>query len=204
MTRIKVCGITTLDDARMAIELGADAIGFIFAHSQRRVEPDQARTIVRQITPFVTTVGVFMDEELAEVKHIASRTGIDVVQLHGHEPPSHCDALDIRVIKRIEVSDETTTESLLAAMNNYSVSAFLLDPGCGSGHIFDWKIACGISVPIIVAGGLDPSNVGSVVQMLHPYGVDVSSGVEYAPGRKQREKVKSFIAEVRRCSLPVS
>jgi len=204
MTRIKICGITNPDDARTAIELGADAIGFVFAPSKRRIEPEQAREIIYSIAPFVTTVGVFMDQRIQEVRRIARRTGIDVVQLHGVEPPSFCAALDIRVIKRICVNHGATTELLAHAMKRYCVSAFLLDPGAGSGNTFDWEIAQGINRPIIIAGGLDPDNVGRVVRALHPYGVDVSSGVEHSPGIKKKEKIKCFIKEVRRCSLLVS
>jgi phosphoribosylanthranilate isomerase len=200
MTRIKVCGITNLDDARSAIECGADAIGFVFASSKRRRTPEQVRNIVQQVTPFVVTVGVFMDETVEQVRRIACYTGIDVVQLHGSEPSSYCAQLGKRVIKRIPIANNATTGSLLTTMDPYEVSAFLLDPGTGSGQTFDWSIVHGIDVPVIVAGGLDPGNVGQVVRMLHPYGVDVCSGVEKVPGIKDKIRIRNFIEEVRRCS----
>lgn len=204
MTRTKVCGITNIDDAQMAIELGVDAIGFVFAPSQRYINPKEARAVIRRITPLVTTVGVFMDEELDVVERIVAFTGLDVVQLHGKEPASYCKALDRRIIKRIKVEDEDTTSSLLSKMNRYKVAAFLLDPGTGSGHAFDWSIAYGIRLPCIIAGGLDPDNVGVLVKQIHPYGVDVSSGVEQVPGKKDRAKIRYFIEEVKKCSLLVS
>jgi phosphoribosylanthranilate isomerase len=200
MTRIKVCGITNLDDARSAIECGADAIGFVFASSKRRATPEQVRIIVQHIAPFVVTVGVFMDETVEQVKCIALYTGVDVVQLHGSEPSAYCAQLGKRVIKRIPIANNATTNSLLTTMDPYEVSAFLLDPGTGSGQTFDWSIARGIDVPVIVAGGLGPDNVGQVVRMLHPYGVDVCSGVEKVPGIKDKMKIRNFVEEVRRCS----
>lgn len=200
MTRIKVCGITNLDDARCAIALGADAIGFVFAQSKRRIIAEQVRSIIQQIAPLVITVGVFMDENIDEIKRIVRISGVDVVQLHGNEPSSYCEDVGMRVIKRIRVTNETTTKALLKEMQSYYVSAFLLDPGAGSGQTFDWSIAHGISMPFIVAGGLDPTNVGKVIQTLHPYGVDVSSGVEKEPGIKDPDRIKNFVQEVRRCS----
>jgi len=200
MTRIKVCGITNLDDALTAIEMGADAIGFVFASSDRHVRPEQARKIIQKVAPFAISVGVFMDQELDMIKRQVQCSGIDVVQLHGAEPSSYCTKLNRRVIKRIHIAEDTTTASLLTAMEPYCVSSFLLDPGTGSGQIFDWSIVQGINIPVIIAGGLGPDNVGQVVQMLHPYGVDVCSGVEIAPGVKDPDRIRDFIAEVRRCS----
>lgn len=200
MTRIKVCGITNLDDARHAVECGVDAIGFVFASSKRRVTPGQVRNIVPQIAPFVVTVGVFMDETADQVRRIVRDTGIDVIQLHGTESSSYCARLGRRVIKRIVIANNATAGSLLTTMEPYSVSAFLLDPGTGSGQTFDWSIVQGITVPVIVAGGLDPDNVRQVIDMLHPYGVDVCSGVEISPGKKDRLRIKKFVKEVRRCT----
>lgn len=200
MTRIKVCGITNIDDARTAIELGVDAIGFVFAPSPRYIEPAGARAIIRTITPFVTTVGVFMDQSIDQVKRVVAFTGVDVIQLHGEEPPSYCAALDMRVIKRVRVNDRATAGLLVTAMRAYHVSAYLLDPGSGSGQTFDWSVATTANMPIIVAGGLTPDNVGDVIRTLHPYGVDVSSGVEKKPGVKAPGKIKAFVKEVRTCS----
>ncbi len=195
-TRVKICSITNLEDACMAVEYGADALGFIFTKSPRQIDPDSAKYIIKQLIPFVTSVGVFMDVSLKYVDEVATFTGIDVVQLHGNESPDYCHKINKSIIKRIHVSENDTSEILVSRMKSYSVSAFLLDPGAGSGKTFDWNIAKDIDFPIIIAGGLTPENVGRVVKLLSPYGVDVSSGVEKTVGKKDPEKVKRFIEEV--------
>jgi phosphoribosylanthranilate isomerase len=200
MTRVKICGITNCDDAHAAIELGADAVGFVFAPSKRRVTPEQARRIITQMPPFAVSVGVFMNDDMGTIRRICDEAGIDIIQLHGNEHPSVCATLHKRVIKGIKIEKGTTTTSLISLMDPYCVSAFLLDPGTGSGHTFDWSIAREIEPPVIIAGGLDPGNVAKVVRLLHPHGVDVSSGVEHYPGKKDRNKMKAFIEEVRQCS----
>jgi len=201
MIKIKICGVTNIEDAMMIAELGADALGFVFAPSKRRVSPEVAKEIMKRLPPFITTVGVFMDALMDEVRQIAEYTGIDSVQLHGNEPPEYCDGLKKKVIKRISVNDHDTPEILISRMERYRVSAYLLDPGAGSGRVFDWGKAVGIDLPLIIAGGLTPDNVKTVVQLLKPYGVDVSSGVEQFSGKKDKQKVKRFIEEVRSCSL---
>ena len=204
MTKIKICGVTNIEDAMVIAELGADALGFVFAPSKRRVSPEVAKEIIEKLPPFVTTVGVFMDTLMDEVHQIADYTGIDVVQLHGNEPPEYCDGLKKKVIKRITVTDHDTPEMLISRMERYRVSAYLLDPGAGSGKVFNWERAVGIDLPLIIAGGLTPDNVKCVVRLLKPYGVDVSSGVELLPGKKDKKKVKRFVEEVRSCSLQES
>jgi phosphoribosylanthranilate isomerase len=198
-TKVKICGMTNIDDALMAAALGADALGFIFAPSKRRITPEMAKEIIKELPPFITTVGVFMDEKLDMVNELADYTGIDVVQLHGNESPEYCTAIKKKLIKRIFVIDVDITEMLVARAKKYSVSAYLLDPGAGSGKIFDWHVARGIELPLIVAGGLTPDNVKDVTTLVRPYGVDVVSGVEESSGKKDREKVKKFIEEVRSC-----
>ena len=195
-TRVKICSITNLEDACMAVAYGADALGFIFTKSPRQINPDSAKYIIKQLTPFVTSVGVFMDDSLKYVEEVVSFTGIDTVQLHGNESPDYCQRINKPIIKRIHVSENDTSETLIGRMKPYSVSTFLLDPGAGSGKTFDWNIAKCIDFPIIIAGGLTPENVGRVVNLLSPYGVDVSSGVEMAVGKKDPKKVKRFIEEV--------
>lgn len=196
-TLVKICGITTIDDGLMAAEYGADALGFVFAESVRKISPQRAREIVRMLSPFITTVGVFMDQNINYVNEVTDYTGIDVVQLHGEESPEYCKKIDRRIIKRIKIDTSDTSETLLGKMSIYSVSAFLLDPGAGSGRTFDWRKASGIDLPIIIAGGLTPENVREVVHLLKPYGVDVSSGVEKSPGKKDGEKVAKFIRETK-------
>jgi phosphoribosylanthranilate isomerase len=197
--RVKICGITSKEDAIMISNLGADAIGFVFAKSKRKTTPRRAKEIIEILPPFITTVGIFMDTALEDVNEISEYTSLDAVQLHGNEPPQYCDKVKRKIIKSILVTANDTKESLLAKMKNYSVSAFILDPGRGSGQVFDWKIAKGIEKPLIIAGGLTPDNVKKVISNLHPYGVDVSTGVEKDYGKKDIEKVKKFITEVQAC-----
>jgi phosphoribosylanthranilate isomerase len=197
MTLIKICGVTNIKDAMMIASLGADAIGFVFAQSKRRITPQRAKNIIDNLSPFLTTVGVFMDTTLEEINQIAEFTGIDIVQLHGHEPPEYCRKIKKRIIKRIPILDNDDTDTLAIRMKRFQVAAYLLDPGTGSGKTFRWEIASGINLPIIVAGGLTPNNVKEVIKLLHPYAVDVSSGVEHSVGKKDERKVKEFIAQVR-------
>ncbi|MEO0293269.1 MAG: phosphoribosylanthranilate isomerase [candidate division WOR-3 bacterium] len=198
-TKLKICGITNEEDALMVSELGADAIGFVFAESKRRITPQKAKEIVKKLPPFITVVGVFMDAPLSEVNEIAEFVPLDVVQLHGDESPEYCNKVNRKVIKRISISPFDSKENLIKKMEPYSVSAYILDPGKGSGKTFNWEIARGIKKTLIIAGGLSPENVKIVIKMLSPYGVDVSTGVEKIEGKKDKEKVKKFIEEVRTC-----
>jgi phosphoribosylanthranilate isomerase len=198
-TKLKICGITNEKDAIMVSSLGADAIGFVFAESKRKISPSKAKEIIRILPPFITAVGVFMNAELDEVNKIAEYVALDAVQLHGNESPEYCNKMNRKVVKGIEITQNDSKDSILKKMQYYSVAAYILDPGTGSGETFDWDIACGIEKPIIIAGGLSPENVKYVIKKLHPYGVDVSSGVEKSYGKKDMEKLKKFIAEVRSC-----
>ncbi len=197
--KLKICGITNEKDAIMVSNLGADAIGFVFAESKRKITPEKAKEIIEKLPPFITTVGVFMDAKIDEVNKIAEYVALDAVQLHGKESPEYCNKINRKVVKGILVSKNDSKESILKKMQNYSVAAYLLDPGTGSGETFNWDIACRLEKPIIIAGGLSPENVKYVIKKLHPYGVDVSSGVEKEYGKKDREKVQKFISEVRSC-----
>ena len=198
-TRLKICGITNTADAIMVSELGADAIGFVFAESKRKIAPEKAKEIIKILPPFITTVGIFMNTELDEVNKITEYALLDAVQLHGNENLEYCDKVNRKVIKGILVTENDTKETLIEKMQNYSVSAFILDPGRGSGKTFNWDIAREIEKPLIIAGGLTPDNVKQVIKDLRPYGVDVSTGVEKDYGEKDKEKVKRFIEEVRSC-----
>ncbi len=200
MTRIKICGVTSVEDARAAIHAGADAIGLVLAPSPRRVDVEDAAAIVASLAPFVTPVGVFVDADDEEVAGVADRIGLTVVQLHGDESPSECDALrarGLRVIKRLAVNADSTGDELRATMRSYRVGATLLDPGAGSGVGFDWRIARDLPGPMIVAGGLNPGNVAEAIRAARPYGVDVASGVERSPGVKDMEKMRAFVRAVR-------
>ena len=201
MTRIKICGITNLDDALMVIETGADALGFIFvANTPRYIPPDQAAKIIDNLPPFITTVGLFVNAEQTAIETIADHCHLDVIQLHGDEPPELCRALSRRSVKAFRVKDESS----LSRLPDYHVNAYLLDTYVkramgGTGKVFDWNLAVKAKQYgwIILAGGLNPENVGSAVRQVRPYGVDVSSGIEAAPGHKDPAKVKAFIRSVR-------
>jgi phosphoribosylanthranilate isomerase len=206
--RVKICGITSFEDARAAIEFGADALGFIFfSGSPRHMTPEAAVKIVRQIPPFVAKVGVFVDSDVNAVLTVARSTGMDTVQLHGNESAAACDeiaATGLKVIKAFRVKDGSSLDE----MANYRVNAFLLDsyvPGQlgGTGAKFNWDLAIQakrFGTPIILAGGLDPQNVSDAVSKVTPYGVDVSSGVEASAGKKDLEKVRQFIARAKQPS----
>ncbi len=197
--RVKICGITNEKDAIMVSELGADAIGFVFAESKRNVTPEKVREIIKELPPFITTVGIFIDENLKEVNRIIDFTLLDAVQLHGRESDEYCHEVNRKVIKGIQIAENDTKESLIKKMQGYSVSAFILDPGRGSGKTFNWEIAREIDKPIIIAGGLSCENVRKVILELNPYGVDVSTGVEKAYGIKDKEKIERFIREAHSC-----
>lgn len=194
---VKICGITNLDDAIMAIKSGADGLGFVFAPSKRRIQPEVAREIIKYLPPFITTFGVFMDQTVKSLEEMVVRAGVDVVQLHGSETPEDCHQITKRVIKRIPVTFKDTRDTLINQMKLFRVSAFLLDPGAGDGQGFNWEKGRNIPFPLIVAGGLRPDNVQKAVKIIKPYGVDVSSGVEKTPGRKDPDKVKRFIEEAK-------
>ena len=204
MVRIKICGITNLEDALLAAGLGADALGFIFyPQSPRKVAPDMARAIIAQLPPFVTTVGVFVDEDAATVRDLAARVGLDWLQLHGQESPEYCRSLGRRVIKGFRIRDEKSLEDLAAYRG--AAQALLLDTykqgqTGGTGETFDWRLAKEARQfgPIILAGGLNPDNVARAIEMAQPQAVDVGSGVETAPGKKDPEKLKRFFAAIRR------
>ncbi|MDI6854882.1 MAG: phosphoribosylanthranilate isomerase [Deltaproteobacteria bacterium] len=203
MVRVKICGITNSGDAFLAAELGAHALGFNFyKKSPRYVTPDRARHIIGQLPPFVATVGVFVDEDAAAVREIASLAGLDWVQLHGRESPGYCRSLGRRVIKGFRVKGEEIYAQLTAYQG--AAQAFLLDaykPGTpgGTGETFDWEIArqAGKCGPIILAGGLTPHNVAGAIRIARPAAVDTASGVEVAPGKKDPEKLRAFFEAVK-------
>ncbi|HEX9900466.1 MAG TPA: phosphoribosylanthranilate isomerase [Candidatus Methylomirabilis sp.] len=205
MTRVKVCGITSREDAVAAVEAGADALGFVFVPGTPRcVHPEVAERIVGVLPPFVTPVGVFMNQPLEEVLRIAARCGLQAVQLHGDEPEAYSRRIPLRVIKAVRVRDAES----LRILPTYPAHAFLLDAfvegqAGGTGTPVSWELAVQAKghAPIILSGGLRPDTVGLAVRRVRPYGVDVSSGVEVSPGRKDHQKVREFIAAVRQADL---
>jgi phosphoribosylanthranilate isomerase len=196
--RIKICGITNLEDALAAVDFGTDAIGFVFfKNSPRFIPVDTAAAIIRKLPPFITTVGVFVNESPKTIKKVMGSARIDMVQLHGEEPPGMC-SIASRVIKAIRVKSLSSLDPLLDYKNR--VSAFLLDTFTenvfgGTGQIFNWDIAVEAKQfgRIILAGGLNPDNIADAVKRVRPYGVDVSSGVESGKGRKDHKKIQLFI-----------
>ena len=194
--KVKICGVTRLDDALLAVRLGADAIGFNFwPRSKRYLPPADARAIATRLPPFVAAVGVFVDPTRDEVLRAVDQSRIGLAQLHGDEPPALCLSLPVPVLKAIRVSDAHS----LAALASYEVQGFLLDsasPGYGgSGVACDWSLVAEVAreLPIVLAGGLSPENVAEAVRTVRPWAVDVASGVESAPGRKDPEKLRLFI-----------
>ncbi|MGD0621269.1 MAG: phosphoribosylanthranilate isomerase [Thermacetogeniaceae bacterium] len=200
MARVKICGITTLDAALAAVEFGADALGFVFAPSPRRVTPQDAERIIRELPPFVSKVGVFVDAPRQEALEIAGDCRLDVLQFHGGEAPDYCRGWQQQVVKAFRVRDG----SVLEQMGTYDVAACLLDayvPGRagGTGQRFDWDLArqAGERRRIILAGGITPDNVEQAVRQARPYAIDVSSGVETG-GVKDTEKIRALLMTVRR------
>ena len=202
MTRIKICGITNIDDALMSIDVGADALGFNFVPDTPRYFKDikAAAKIIEQLPPFITTVGLFVNADSALIQAIADECHLDMLQLHGDESPQFCQRFNRRVVKAVRVKDESS----FSLMSDYRVSGYLLDTYVkgkmgGTGVAFDWRFAVKAKQygQIILAGGLNPNNVGAAVQQVRPYGVDVSSGVEASPGRKDPVKVRAFIRNVK-------
>ena len=201
MIRIKICGLTHVDDALQACACGADALGLVFYEkSPRCVTREQARAIVAALPPFVTTVGLFVNESPETIREIVDFCGLDVIQLHGDEGPEACLFPPHRVLKALRVRGEES----MAGVEHFSVSALLLDawhPDSygGTGQLGDWKLAARLAAerPVILAGGLNPENVAEAIRQVRPYGVDVSSGVESSPGRKDPALVAAFIRNAR-------
>ena len=199
--KVKICGMTNLNDVKVAVDGGVDAVGFIFyKKSPRSVTMQTVREIVLELPPFVDSVGVFVDETAEQINKIADRCNLDRVQLHGDESPAFCKKIRRRVIKAIRVKDIQSLKKL----SDYPVSSFLLDTFSedqygGTGKVFDWNLAFPAKKygPIILAGGLTPNNVRQAIQRIQPYGVDVCSGVESQPGIKDHQKMQAFLKNVK-------
>jgi len=200
--RIKVCGITRAEDALAAARLGADALGFIFAPaSPRCIKPTDAAEIIKKLPPFVTKVGVFVNEEPRLAFEAARNAGVDVVQLHGDETPEYCAGFPMPVIKVFSVGEGFD----VSILRRYRAAGYLLDTydpkrRGGSGNTFDWSIAakaCGMYDNVILSGGLGPQNIREAVESVRPYAVDLNSGVEVSPGIKDHEKIKAVVSVVK-------
>ena len=199
--KVKVCGITSYEDARMVLDQGVDALGFnFFPSSPRYIPPEAARAIISRLPVFAVTVGLFVNvAKPAMVKEIASAAGVNALQLHGDETPEYCGELaDWPLIKAIRIGKD----GIPANLDAFNVRSFLLDAKDdilfgGTGKSFDWRLAKEIRRPIILAGGLRAENVRESIRVAQPYALDVCSGVERSPGKKDAEKLLEFMNEVR-------
>lgn len=205
MVKIKMCGITNVDDARVAVEAGADALGFVmYRKSPRFVEPAVVKAIVAGLPPFMLPVGVFVNEEPDRVRTLMDDCGLALAQLHGDETAPYCQDLGRPVLKALRLKDRGTFLALAEFSGRANVRGFLIDAFSdqaygGTGQTVDWGLAQEVaqSMPVVLAGGLTPVNVAEAIARVRPYGVDVSSGVELSPGKKDHRKVKAFIHAAR-------
>lgn len=195
---VKICGITSEQDALIAVAMGADAVGFVFAPSPRQMSPNAVQAILRRLPPEILTVGVFRDERAQRVVEVVNRAGLKAAQLHGNESREDCGYVAVRVpllIKAFAAGDPR-----LARAGEYGAPIILLDaPSPGSGKVFDWRLAEGAPKGrrIVLAGGLDAANVAGAIGTVHPWGVDVSTGVESSPGKKDPSKIRAFVQAAR-------
>ena len=207
VVRVKICGITNYQDASAAIRYGADALGFIFAASPRQITPEKAWEIICAIPPLIMTVGVFIDEDPAIIREITDFCGLNLVQLHGDETPDLCQEMMPYTIKALRIKNELSLESI--GPYHGKVRALLLDNYSketigGTGKTFDWGLATRIKrlgMPIILSGGLGPSNIERAISTVRPYAVDVNSGVEERPGKKSHTLMNKLMEKVRSTNI---
>jgi len=201
IAKVKFCGITNLEDAIAASELGADALGFVFyPKSSRFIAPKKANEIIQKLPPFISSVGLFVNQTTLDVEGVIKACPLNLLQFHGDEDELFCKQFNLPYIKAISMKPDV---NLLKCIDSYdSAKALLLDSYSkgtrgGSGKVFDWKsIPLNTLKPLIVAGGLNPNNVKSLLELIVPYGVDVSSGIESAKGLKDCQLMKEFILGV--------
>ena len=199
---VKICGITNEDDALLAVALGADAVGFVFAPSVRQIAVQKVYDITRRLPPEILTVGVFRDEHPKRVVEMTQSAGLRAAQLHGHESPDDVAFVAQHIRTVIKAVSAGSVDAIRAS--SFGTSMVLVDaPAPGSGEVFDWSLAGELpeGLNVILAGGLNPENVASGIAQVRPFGVDVSSGVEASPGRKDPILMKRFI-EAARLSAP--
>lgn len=202
-TRVKICGITRVEDARAAINSGADALGLVFySKSPRYVELSVAANIARNIGPFVTIVGLFVNAEAAQVREAVRTVGLDLLQFHGDEDEAYCAQFEMPYIKAIRMSPELDVKEVVTkypSARGFLFDAWNKDKYGGTGETFEWerlsslKESADTDIPFILAGGLTPENVGQAVAAVKPYAIDVSGGVEQSPGIKSPELIQQFI-----------
>lgn len=203
--KVKICGITNAEDAKAAVETGADALGFVFhAASPRGIAPDTARRIIAQLPPMVLAVGVFVNEEAKVVRDLMDLCGLALAQLHGDESVGYCESLGRPVLRAIRLRDRGSLLALAEYKGRAGVRGFVIDAFSessygGTGRVVNWELAAeaAMAAPVVLAGGLTPQNVGEAIRAVRPYGVDVSSGVEASPGKKDHDKVSRFVRAAR-------
>ena len=199
MVRVKICGMTNKEDAYDAASLGVQALGFIFAPSPRQITPETAKAVIETLPPFVTTVGVFVNERLKAITEIKAYCGFDLVQLHGDETPHMCASLMPNVIKAFQLKDASSLSTVKTYVGK--ARAFLFDTYSkkergGTGQTFDWNLAVEgkrHGVPVILSGGLSPDNVKDAIKATAPFAVDVGTGVEESPGKKDVGQMRRLI-----------
>jgi phosphoribosylanthranilate isomerase len=202
---VKICGITNEDDALLATALDADALGFVFAPSKRQVDTETVRDILRRLPREVHTVGVFKNEKPERIMEIVGRTGLHGVQLHGREPRSEVEWLHERVQFLIQAF--AAGDAALADAGRSPADVILVDsPAPGSGKVFDWRLAEGApsGIRLVIAGGLTAENVGDSIRLVRPWGVDVSTGVEEKPGKKDATRLRLFVAAAREAGAEIA
>lgn len=200
--KIKICGITNIEDALDATALGASALGFIFSESPRKVSPEVVKNIISKLPPFICTVGVFVNEDINWINKVADECNLSMVQLHGNESPDECKQIIKPKLKAIRILGPQDLEIIEKYQN--TVSGILLDTYVhnahgGTGQTFDWGIANEAkkyNIPIIVAGGITPDNICQAIQTASPYGIDLSSGVESSPGKKDYDKLQRLFSNM--------
>jgi phosphoribosylanthranilate isomerase len=200
---VKICGTTSEEDALLAVAMGADALGFIFAPSPRQIAPAVARDIVRRLPPEIIAVGVFRDAAPERVVEIVNGAGLKGAQLHGRESADDCRWVRRRVPMVIKAF--TAGDPLIHNAKDYGADIVMLDaPSPGSGQVFDWRLAEGVpdGVRFLLAGGLNAENVGEAIARVRPWGVDVVTGVEESPGHKDARKLRAFVAAARAAEVP--
>ncbi|MCV6612745.1 MAG: phosphoribosylanthranilate isomerase [Amphritea sp.] len=205
IVRVKICGITRLEDALAAVEAGADALGFVFyAPSPRAVTVAQAAEIIRQLPPFVTTTALFVNETAEQIETVIAETGIDLLQFHGDETPEFCAQFSRPYFKALRMAPgiDVAAESVrYTAARGILLDAYRAGVPGGTGEVFDWdRIPENLDKPLILAGGLDHTNVAQAVAQVEPYAVDVSGGVELSKGVKDKSKITLFMREVARAN----
>lgn len=209
MVKVKICGITTVEDAEVAAAAGADALGFVmYRNSPRFVEPTIVRSIIAVLPPFVLPIGVFVNEDAERVRTLMDDCGFALAQLHGDESAAYCRNLGRPALKAFRLKDRDTFLGLAEFQERAQVRGLVIDAFSelaygGTGRTVDWELAAEAArtAPILLAGGLTPSNVADAIRQVRPYGVDVSGGVEARPGKKDPAKVKAFIDAARLVSV---